>query len=360
MIKSTIININERENMMNITTRKVKLVLLLIISIIGLLLTGACSNEGTKNSSSASSNVKEESDKEKTKVNIAINGGLNLLTIAKYKGWFEEEFKKENTEVNWVEFQSSAAVLEAIASNRVDFSFVGEGSLVTGITSKIPMKAISVTGVEGNQNSIIVQPGSPIKTIADLKGKTIAIAKASSAHIFLIKALEKNGLKESDVNLIQLEPTEALPAFQTGKVDAWGTWDPYVTTEVEEGRARIVESVKTMNFLSPALMIGSDKFLQEHPDLAATYLKVYQKTVDWLPDNIDEAADILAEEKKMDKKLVKMILQNNHYINSPISEDISKSVQSTADILYKLGTIREEVDIDKAYDNSFLDEALKK
>lgn len=329
-----------------------KIALLALVALFAAIVLTACAG-GSKDGSGSSG-------KDKVTVNIAINGGLNLLSIAKNKGWFEEEFKQHNAEVKWNEFQSSAPLLEGIVADRIDFSFIGDGTLVTGAAAKTPIKAISVTGVEGNQNSIIVKPDSPIQSIADLKGKTIAIAKGSSAHVFLIKALEKNGLKESDVKLVQLQPDEANPAFQTGQVDAWGIWDPFVTTEVQEKRARIVASVKTMNFVAPAIMIGRDKFLQEHPDLTEAYLKVYQKAVEWLPNNIDEAAEILSKERKMDKALVKTLLENTHYINTPITDEVASAIQSTADILFVSGTIKEQTDMSKFHDNSFIDKALKK
>ncbi len=299
------------------------------------------------------------SSKDTTTVNIAINGGLNLLTIAKKKGWFEEAFEKANAKVQWNEFQSSVPLLEGLVSDRVDFSFIGDGTVVTGKAANSPFTVISVTGVQGNQNSVIVKPDSPIQSIADLKGKQIAVAKGSSGHIFLIKALQKNGLSESDVKIVQLQPDEANPAFQAGQVDAWGIWDPFVTTEVAAGRARIVESVQTMGFVAPAVMIGRDKFLKEHPDLTALYLKVYQQAVDWVAQNPDEAADILATEKKMDKALVKTLIENTQYINNPITAETAEAIQSTADILLESGTIKEKLDVSKVYDNSYF-EASKK
>jgi len=320
--------------------------LLFLVAIIGLLGLSACSSGGG-------------ATKDKVTVNIAINGGLNLLSIAKKKGWFEEEFEKANATVAWQEFQSSVPLLEGLVSDRVDFSFIGDGTVVTGKAANSPFTVIGVTGVEGNQNSVIVKPDSPIKSIADLKGKTIAVSKGSSAHIFLVKALEKNGLKESDVKIVQLQPDEANPAFQTDRVDAWGIWDPFVTIETQAGRARIVESVKTMNFVAPALMIGRDKFLKEHPDLASLYLKVYQKAVEWTRDNKDEAAEILAAERKMDKALVKTILDNTNYINDPVTPETANAIQSTADILLATGTVKEKVDASKVYDNTFLENALK-
>jgi sulfonate transport system substrate-binding protein len=308
---------------------------------------------------SACGSGKKSSGNEKVTVNIAINGGLNLLSIAKQKGWFEEELGKLNAEVKWHEFQSSVPLLEGIVSNRVDFSFIGDGTVVTGKAANSPFTAISTIGVQGNQNSVIVKTDSAIKSIADLKGKTVAVAKGSSAHIFLIKALQKNNMKESDLKIVELQPDEGNSAFQTNRVDAWATWDPYVTTEVKANRARIVESVETMKIVAPALMIGRDKFISENPDLTAAYLKVYQKTVDWVNKNKDEAAKILAEEKKMDLELVKTLVNYTNYINTPITNDVQAAMQSTADILLEAGTIKNKVDISKAFNNSYIEKALK-
>ncbi|MCR8659470.1 aliphatic sulfonate ABC transporter substrate-binding protein [Paenibacillus endoradicis] len=319
-------------------------VLALIIALVGLTACGKSSDNSNK----------------AVEVNIAVNGGLNLLSIAKSKGWFEEEFATLNATVNWHEFQSSVPLLEGLVSDRIDFSFIGDGTVVTGKAAKTPFTVISATGVEGNQNSILVKPDSDIQSIADLKGKQIALAKGSSAHIFLVKALEKNGMSESDVKIVQLQPDEANAAFQAGQVDAWGTWDPYVTIETSADRARIVESVKTMNFVAPAVMIGRDKFLKENPELAAAYLRVYQKAVDWVKENTDEAAEILATERKMDKTLVKTLLENTNYINEPITDDIASAIQTTADILFATGTVTTQLDVNSnVFDNSYY-EASKK
>ena len=329
------------------TKKTTRFGLLLLVMIVAVALT-ACGNGN-----------KKSDDNKKVTVNIALNGGLNLLSIAKEKGWFEEEFAKLNAEVEWQEFQSSVPLLEGVVSNRVDFSFIGDGTVVTGKAANSPFTVISTTGIQGNQNSVIVKTDSPIKSITDLKGKQVAVAKGSSAHIFLIKALEKNNMKESDLKIVQLQPDEANSAFQTGSIDAWATWDPFVTTEVKANRARIVESVETMNIVAPAVMIGRDKFIAEHPDLTTAYLKVYQKTVDWVNANKDEAAAILAEQKKMDLDLVKTLVNYTNYINTPVTEDVQAAMQSTADILLDAGTIKNKVDIAKVFDNSFIEEALK-
>ncbi|USB33165.1 aliphatic sulfonate ABC transporter substrate-binding protein [Paenibacillus sp. YPG26] len=336
------------------STRQPKITVLLMAMITALILSACNSTGSTSNGASNSSSSKKEAT-----VNIAINGGLNLLTIAKQKGWFEEEFSKVNAKVQWHEFQSSVPLLEGLVSGRVDFSFIGDGTVVTGKSAKMPFTVISTTGVQGNQNSVIVKPDSPIKSIADLKGKTIAVAKGSSGHIFLIKALQKNNMAEADVKLVDLQPGEGNPAFQTGKVDAWAIWDPFVTTEVQAKRARIVESVDSLGIVAPAVMIGRDEFIKNNPDLTSAYLKVYEKTVKWVNANKDEAAAILAKEKKMELELVKTLVNRTEYINTPVTGEVQAAMQSTADVLLKSGTIREAVDISKVFDNSYIEKALK-
>ncbi|WP_042476150.1 aliphatic sulfonate ABC transporter substrate-binding protein [Bacillus ndiopicus] len=331
---------------MNKVFKKFKISFLLLTAVV--LLLAACGKE-----------EKSGGKEEEVTVNIALNGGLTLLAIAKEKGWFEEEFAKHNAKVEWHDFQSSVPLLEGLVSNRVDFSFIGDGTVVTGKSANMPFTVISTIGLQGNQNSIIVKKDSPIQSIADLKGKTIAIAKGSSAHIFLIKALEANNLTLEDVKLVELQPDEAYSAFTTDKVDAWGIWDPYVTTEVQADRARIVESVETMGITAPAVMIGRDKFIKEHPELTEAYLRVYQKTVDWVNANKEEAAATLAELKQMDGDLVKTLVDYTQYINTPVTDEVEKSMQATADILLETGTIKDAVDISKAYDNTYIDKALK-
>ncbi|WP_107840857.1 ABC transporter substrate-binding protein [Metasolibacillus meyeri] len=328
---------------MNKVIKKFKSSFLLLVTVA--LLLAACGKDANK--------------EEEVTVNIALNGGLTLLAVAKEKGWFEEEFEKLNAKVEWHDFQSSVPLLEGLVSNRVDFSFIGDGTVVTGKAANMPFTVISTIGLQGNQNSVIVKKDSPIQSIADLKGKTIAIAKGSSAHIFLIKALEANNLTLADVKLVELQPDEGYSAFTTDKVDAWGIWDPYVTTEIQADRARILESVETMGIVAPAVMIGRDQFIQEHPELTEAYLRVYQKTVDWVNANKEETATLLAELKQMDGDLVQTLVDYTQYINTPVTNEVEKSMQATADILLDTATIKDEVDISKVYDNTYINKVLK-
>ena len=99
-----------------------KFLLGLLLAIMTTVLLTGC------NSDTKSASGKSQEDDEPIKVNIAINGGIGPLVIAKEKGWFEEEFKSLNAEVAWSEFTSGPPLLESLASNRVDLSSLGDGA----------------------------------------------------------------------------------------------------------------------------------------------------------------------------------------------------------------------------------------
>ena len=74
------------------------------------------------------------------------------------------------------------------------------------------------------------------RSIADLRGKRIAVGKGSSAHGHILGQLEKAGLTPADVKLVFLQPADALSAFTQRQADAWAIWDPY-TAQAEAAAA---------------------------------------------------------------------------------------------------------------------------
>jgi sulfonate transport system substrate-binding protein len=182
---------------------------------------------------------------------IGIQPGPGAYSLARSKGWFEEEFDKVGVKVEWAEFQSGPPMTEAIAAGRLDFAGLGNLPVVTAQAADIGFTEIANI-IDGKNNvAIIVPQDSPITTIEQLKGKKVAVAKGSNAFNFLYRGLDKAGLKPTDLEIIQLQPNEAQPAFETGAVDAWATWDPYITTNVLTGKAKILTDGEALGVLSP-------------------------------------------------------------------------------------------------------------
>jgi sulfonate transport system substrate-binding protein len=327
-----------------------------LLTVVFALMAG-CGNKETAGQNDAGG-AKAQTKEEKV-VNIGIQQSIWPILIAKEKGWFEEEFAKAGAKVNWVEFQSGPAYFEAIVSDRLDFGRVGNIPVLAGQAANVPFKEIA-NGSNGEKgDAILVRKDSPIRTLQDLKGKKIAVAKGSSAYGLLYKALAKANIDPADVKIIQLQPDEAQPAFETSSVDAWAIWEPFQSTQVIKNGAKVIANGETIQSSSPGFQIVRTKFAEENPDLVVRYLKVTEKATRWQKEHPEEAVKLYAKLKKVDENIIRQVIKNSEAANLPITDEVIKNQQETADLLYDLGGLKKKVDTKEVVDNSYIEKALK-
>lgn len=290
---------------------------------------------------------------------LGIQPGPGPYSLAREKGWFEEEFSKSGVKVEWAEFQSGPPMTEAIAANRLDFAGLGNLPVVTAQAADIGFVEISQI-IDGKTNvAIIVPKGSKVTKIEELKGKKVAVAKGSNAFNFLYLGLNKAGLKPTDVEVIQLQPNEAQPAFEAGNVDAWATWDPYITTNVLTGKGTVLTDGQTLGVLSPSFLIARSKLATEHPELVTRFLKVYEQARVWEGTHLDEANKLYASKFQVNEAVIKSLRERSSPINLPISKEVIEQQQKTADFQFDQKTIRKKIDASTVVDNKFIEQAIK-
>ena len=178
----------------------------------------------------------------------------------------EDAFKPLGIEIKWVDFQFGPPLLEAINVGAVDFGFVGDSPPIFAQAGGARIRYVAAVKSDGNNQAIIVPKDSPIKTIADLKGKRVAFGKGSSAHNLLVAALEKAGLSYGDISPAPLAPADATAAFLKGSVDAWSIWDPYLALAELKENARVIVFDKDVHKPNAFYIAGSD-FVDKHPAL---------------------------------------------------------------------------------------------
>ncbi len=323
-----------------------------------ILVLSACSNS-TSNETSSKVEAQSKGSKEVV-VNIGVQGKTGILPYAREKQYFEKAFEKEGVKVTWNEFASGPPHFEALASGRLDFGAVGGTPVIAGQSGNVDFKAIAVLSDGKKGNSIIVPKGSSIKEIADLKGKKIGVAKGSSAYHFLYMALDRGGLKDSDIEIIQLQPDEARPALDNGSIDAWSIWEPYATTAVFQTGAKVLVTGEDLNINAPSFLIARTEFTETHPDLTVLFLKTYEEVQQHFVADIDGVSKEIAEAQKVDVEIIQSVLKNSEPILSPTTDDFAKAHQEQADFLYSVGGIDRELDTSKVIENKFVDEAVGK
>ncbi|MFE6689066.1 ABC transporter substrate-binding protein [Streptomyces sp. NPDC057743] len=142
--------------------------------------------------------------------------------------------------IKWSTFTSGPPLLEAINAGAVDVGAVGNTPPVFAGAAHSKIKVIAGTHSRADGEAILVKKGSPLTSPAQLKGKSIAVAQGSSAHLQLVSSLKRAGLSPGDVTLNYLQPADALAAFTRGKVDAWAVWDPYTSQALAQADARVL------------------------------------------------------------------------------------------------------------------------
>lgn len=335
-----------------------------------ILIVGGCRNAAgtgekdaspgqTAGTSAIEGNPDSKAPYEDVTVKIGVQGKGGLFGKAQEQKWFEEAFGEVGAKVEWVEFQSGPPMVEAMASNHLDFAGMGNMPPISAQAAGIDFKIISQVLDGKNNVAIIVPTDSLIQTIADLKGKKVAVTKGSNAYNFLYQVLVKAGLAKSDIQEIQLQPDETQPSFESGKVDAWAVWDPYITLNTLSGKGRVLADGETEGVLSPSFQLVRSDFANEYPELVTLYLKIFEQARQWEATNQEEAFQRYADERNIPIELVQGMQSRAAMINIPASDDIIASQQNTADFQFELGTIRKRINVADVFDNQYIEEALK-
>ncbi|MGN5631421.1 ABC transporter substrate-binding protein [Streptomyces sp. AC154] len=172
--------------------------------------------------------------------------GSVTLNIGDQKGGYEAilrasgELDDLDYRIKWSTFTSGPPLLEAVNAGAVDIGGVGNTPPVFAAGAGSKVVVVGATHGSSAGEAIVVPKDSPLRSPAQLKGRSIAVAQGSSAHFQLISSLKKAGLGLSDVKLKYLQPADALAAFTRGKVDAWAIWDPYTSQVLRGGKARVL------------------------------------------------------------------------------------------------------------------------
>src|SRR6476661_6042120 len=227
---------------------------------------------------------------------IGDNGGDGSEELSKVTGAFDDAPYK----VKFARFDYGPPLVQATATGDIDLGYVGDVPPITGAAKQFGFKIVAVQrGADQTKaaENIIVPKGSPIQTLADLKGKKIAIPQGSSAHGLALLALKSVGLTPKDVELVYLDPAAGATAFNTGKVDAWSIWNPQSAIAVKNGARVLAKGLPPLDQTS-SYYVASDTSLKDRTKRAALtdVLKRLSRTFAWAVEHPDKHAQALSKE----------------------------------------------------------------
>lgn len=269
------------------------------------------------------------------------------LIILKARGTLEKRLAPLGTSVKWVEFAFGPPLLEAINVGAIDYGTVGEAPPIFALAAGADLVYIANEPPALTAEGILVRKDSPIKTPADLKGKKVAVAKGSNANYLLVKVLEKAGLKWTDIQPIYLPPADARAAFETGAVDAWSIWDPFLASGQTQIGAQIIADAKGVanNY---QYFLASRSYAQKNADIIKAIVEETAKIDEWGGRNKKEVGAFLAREVGLDAATAELAASRLAYGIKPISTEVLADQQRVADTFYEFKLIPKEVTVKDA------------
>ncbi|MBY4840211.1 aliphatic sulfonate ABC transporter substrate-binding protein [Pantoea sp. DY-15] len=225
---------------------------------------------------------------------IGYQKSSTLLTLIKQRGELDKSLADRGIKVSWHEFTSGLPLLEALNLNNVDLSAdVADTVPVFAQAAGADLTYYARETPSPDAQAILVPANSTIKTLQDLKGKKIAVTKAAGSHYLLIAALQKAGLKFSDITPAWLTPADGRAALEHGSVDAWVTWEPFVTSSKVEQHSRVLVSGNGLASYQRYYLV-STPYAQKHGEVLNVVYRALSQESAWLKAHPTEAARILS------------------------------------------------------------------
>jgi len=281
---------------------------------------------------------------QKTTRTLRIGHQKGWLSILKARGALEKRLAPLGVNVTWTEFNAGPVQLEALNVGAIDFGDVGEAPPIFAQAAGAPLVYAGATVPSPRLEAIIVPKGSPIKTIADLKGKRVAYNKGSNVQYFLVKLLEKNGLKYSDVQSVFLPPPDARAAFEKGAVDAWIIWDPFLASAQKTLDAQLLVDA-TGVVKNRQYYFTSREFATHNTDVLKIAIEEVNSIDTWISKNKPAAAVELSQVLGLDKSITETFVARAAYGTAPVTQGILEEQQSIADTFFELKLIPKKLNL---------------
>ena len=266
-----------------------------------------------------------------------------LFPAVKQRHTVEDALKPRGIEVKWVEFSFGPPLLEALNTGSIDFGYTGDAPPIFAQAARANLLYVAALPSAGNNEAIVVPENSPIRTLADLRGKKVGFAKGSSAHNTTVAALEKAGLSYADITPVYLAPADGATAFTGGSLDAWTIWDPYLAL-TEKGKIRILAFAKDVHE-STAFFLANKDFTGQHPDIVALLNQTFAQESKWADQHRPEIVNTLHEATNVETEALTRAVERSQFLVTPVTEQIVASQQATADRFFKLGLIPRAINV---------------
>ena len=276
---------------------------------------------------------------------VYVKAPFNLQNmVMKQKGLLEKAFAKDGVRVEWKSINSGAQQAQAMAAGSVDVSAVmNTASLLMANGSGNPIRVATGVSHPADTFAIVGKPGAKL-SIKDLKGKKVAGPRGTVLHQLLVAALVKNDMNASDVEFLSMDPTSAMSAVTSGRVDA-ALLAASLIIKSEKAGCRVITTARDLVNVN-LVMTTSEKFAKAYPEALEKIVRVERETLAWIRSHWDEAVAIGAKEHGISLEDASRLAKWSNYYDTVSAADV-KSLRDDQAFLLENGLMRAPVDVDK-------------
>ncbi|CAN7172537.1 sulfonate ABC transporter substrate-binding protein [Pseudomonas sp. LjRoot71] len=266
------------------------------------------------------------------------------LVLLKAKGTLEKRLAEQGVEVKWTEFPGGPQLLEGLNVGSVDFGVTGETPPVFAQAAGADLVYVAHEPPAPTGEAILVPKDSSIKSVAELKGKKVALNKGSNVHYLLVRALEDAGLKYSDIQPVYLPPADARAAFERGSVDAWVIWDPFQSAAEHQLQARTLRD-GTGLVDNHQFYLATKPYAEKNPQVIGALVEEIRGVGEWVQGNLKEATSQVAPLIGLSPEITRQAVERQGYGAQFISPQVIEAQQKIADTFTDLKLIPKKLSI---------------
>ncbi|HEX6703707.1 MAG TPA: sulfonate ABC transporter substrate-binding protein [Albitalea sp.] len=269
------------------------------------------------------------------------------LTLLKARGDLEKRLAPLGIAVQWTEFPAGPQLLEGLNVGSIDFGTVGEAPPIFAQAAGADLVYVANQPPAPAGEAIVVPKDSPLKSVADLKGKKVVLNKGSNVHYLLVKALEKAGLRYTDVQTVFLPPADARAAFERGSVDAWVIWDPFLAAVERQVGARQLADGQGL-VANHQFYLAARAYAEKHPQVIQAIVDELATLDRWAAADPKAVAALLAPQIGLAADITERAASRFAYGIRPITPQVAAEQQKIADAFHELKLIPKPVRITDA------------
>jgi sulfonate transport system substrate-binding protein len=282
-------------------------------------------------------------------IRIGYQKSSTLTAILKTNGELEKALAPLGVRISWHEFTSGLPLLEAINTGNVDFGAdVADTVPLFAQAAGAKLAYVAEESASPSAQAILVGAESPIKTLADLRGKKVAVTKGAGSHFLLLAALARSGLSFKDISPAYLTPADGRAAFIGGNVDAWVAWDPFLTSALRQSKARILSDGSNGLASYKRYYLSSAAYADRRADVLNVIFGKLDETGKWVKAYPKDAATLLAGLWGIDAVTVEEANSHRSYRVGVVTSAGLSEQQTIADAFFAEGLLPVKVNAGEA------------